>query len=57
MQEDEAMPDPGFDELAEDECRTPLAEHHLDRLAVGDVGRPMSFPVTDPGDLPFTRWG
>jgi uncharacterized protein len=45
MQEDEAMPEPGFEELAEDQCRRLLAEHHLGRLAIGDFGGPMIFPV------------
>jgi hypothetical protein len=35
MHEDEAMQDPGFEELAEGEGRRLLAEHHLGRPAIG----------------------
>ena len=41
----DTAPDPGLEVLAEDECRRLLAEHHLGRLAIGDFGGPMIFPV------------
>jgi hypothetical protein len=33
-------------ELDDTECRKPLAERHLGRLAIPDVGGPVSFSVT-----------
>jgi nitroimidazol reductase NimA-like FMN-containing flavoprotein (pyridoxamine 5'-phosphate oxidase superfamily) len=34
-----------MEELDDTECRKPLAERHLGRLAIPDVGGPVSFSV------------
>ena len=49
------MPDTRIEELAEDECRRLLAEHHLGRLALVDNRGPLVLPVN--AELPFTWWG
>lgn len=61
------MPDTRIEELAEDECRRLLAEHHLGRLALVDDRGPLVLPVNYavyrdmpvfiPAELPFTWWG
>jgi nitroimidazol reductase NimA-like FMN-containing flavoprotein (pyridoxamine 5'-phosphate oxidase superfamily) len=44
------MPEAHTEEFEEDECRKPLAECHLGRLAIPDVGGPVSFPVNSVSD-------
>ena len=39
------MPEHHMEELDDTECRRLLAERHLGRLAISDVGGPVIFPV------------